>query len=103
MYGHKIEFFFQEILNLEGHPNRITGSRFTAIWLNGWILPIGGATLVEGLRPMGLPRLVNRLGVARAVLQSPTSLIDCFIKRYFSSEFSRHRLSQTIAAGKLNF
>ena len=34
--------FFKEILNLEGHPNRITGSKFTAIFLNGWILPVGG-------------------------------------------------------------
>ena len=40
---------FQEILNLIGHPNRITGSRYTAILLIGWILPIGGASAVEGL------------------------------------------------------
>ena len=32
---------FLEILNLEGHPNHITGSRVTAILLNVWILPIG--------------------------------------------------------------
>ena len=32
---------FLEILNLEGHPNRITGFRVTAILLNGWILAIG--------------------------------------------------------------
>ena len=31
-----IEFFY-EILNLEGHKNRITGSRITAILLNWWI------------------------------------------------------------------
>ena len=31
-----------KILNLEGHPNCITGSRVTVILLNGWILPIGG-------------------------------------------------------------
>ena len=30
-------------LKLEGHPNRITGSRVTAILLNEWILPIAGA------------------------------------------------------------
>ena len=42
-------FSFQ-ILNLEWHPNRITGSKFTAICLNGWILPIGGASAVKGLR-----------------------------------------------------
>ena len=33
---------FLEILNLEGHQNRITGSRVTAILLNGWTSPIGG-------------------------------------------------------------
>ena len=36
--------FFKEILNLEGHPNRIAASKFTAILLNGWIFPIGGAS-----------------------------------------------------------
>ena len=58
--SHKIDYFtiFQEILNLKGHPNRITGSRVTAILLNGWILPIGGASAVEGLRSAGLPPLV---------------------------------------------
>ena len=42
-FSHKIDYitFFQEILNLEGHPNCITGSRDTAILLKGWILPIG--------------------------------------------------------------
>ena len=42
----------------EDLPNCITGSRVTAILLNEWILPIGGASAVEGLRSMGLPRLV---------------------------------------------
>ena len=45
---------FKEILNLKG----ITGSRVTAILLNVWILPIGGASAVEGLRSTGLPHLV---------------------------------------------
>ena len=45
--------FFLEILNLEGHLNCITGSRVTAIFLNGWILPIGGASAVEGLLSTG--------------------------------------------------
>ena len=56
---------FKEILNLEGHPNRITGSTVTAILLNGWILPIGGSSAVEGLRSRGLPRLVS-VGIGRA-------------------------------------
>ena len=45
-------------LNPEGHQNRITGSKVTAILLKGWILPISGASAVEGLRSTGLPRLV---------------------------------------------
>ena len=35
---------FSEILNLEGHPNRNAGSKVTAVLLNRWILPIGGAS-----------------------------------------------------------
>ena len=50
-FSHKIDYVkhFSEILALEGHPNRITGSKVTAILVNGWILPIGGASAVEGL------------------------------------------------------
>ena len=40
----------KEILNLEGHPNCLTGSKVTAILLNGWILTIGGASAVKGVR-----------------------------------------------------
>ena len=45
-FSHKIDHvtIFQEILNPKGHPNRITGSKVTAILLKGWILPIGGAS-----------------------------------------------------------
>ena len=43
-FSHKMDYVFKEILNLEGHPNRIAGSKVTAIWLNWWILPIGGAS-----------------------------------------------------------
>ena len=41
-----IDYFtiFKEILNPEGHPNHINGSKVTAILLNGWILPIDGAS-----------------------------------------------------------
>ena len=48
-FSHKIAIFW-EILNLEGHQYCITGSRVTTILLNGWILPICGASAVEGLR-----------------------------------------------------
>ena len=49
---HKINYItiFKEILNLKGHPNCITGSKVTAILLNGLILPICGASAVKGLR-----------------------------------------------------
>ena len=42
-FSHKIDFIliFKEILNLEGHQDRIIGSRVTAILLNDWIFPIG--------------------------------------------------------------
>ena len=36
---------FKEIFNLEGHPNCITGLKVMVIFLNGWILPIGGVAL----------------------------------------------------------
>ena len=57
-FSHKIVYvpIFWEILNLEGHLNRITGSSVTAILLNGLILPIGGASAVEGLLSTGPPR-----------------------------------------------
>ena len=52
-FSHEINYvtIFWEILNLEGHQNRMTGSR---VLLNGWILSIVGASAVKGL----LPRLV---------------------------------------------
>jgi hypothetical protein len=34
----------KNLLNLEGPQNPISGSKVTAILLNGWILPIGGAS-----------------------------------------------------------
>ena len=47
--SHNIDYvtIFEKILNTEGHQNRITGSKVTQILLNGWILPIGGASLVR--------------------------------------------------------
>ena len=49
--SHKTNYIdiFSEILNPEGHQNRSIGSKVTAILLNGLILPIGGASAVEGL------------------------------------------------------
>ena len=52
-FSHNIDYvtIFLEILHLEGHLS--TGERVTAIFLNGCILPIGGASAVEGLRSTG--------------------------------------------------
>ena len=54
--------YFYEFLNLEGQFNCITGSRVTVSLLNWWILPIGGASEVEGLLSTG-----------------PTPSIFCFV------------------------
>ena len=55
-FSHKIDFvrILKEILNLAGHQNYIACSIVTAIFMNGWILPIGGASAVEGLQSTGL-------------------------------------------------
>ena len=54
-FSHKIDYvtIFLEILNLEGHQNCNTGLRVMAILLKGWILPIGGASAMEGLLSTG--------------------------------------------------
>ena len=51
-FSQKIDYvtIFKEILTLLGHPNCITGSKVTATLPNGWILSIGGASAVKGLR-----------------------------------------------------
>ena len=56
----KFNNFFFEILNLKGCINCITGSRVMAILLNGYILPVGGASAMEGLQLTGLPLLVSQ-------------------------------------------
>ena len=49
---HKIDYvtIFLEILNLKVPQNPITGSKVTAILLNRFNLPTGGASVVNGLR-----------------------------------------------------
>ena len=49
----------KNFINPEGHQNRIGGSKATAILLKELMLPIGGASAVEGLRSTGLPRLFS--------------------------------------------
>ena len=57
--SYKIDYVIviKNFLYPEGHKNPISDSKVTAILLKGWILPIGGASAVEGLRSTGLPRL----------------------------------------------
>ena len=52
---HKIDYvtITLEIFNLKGHSNHIM-----AILLNRCILPVGEASVEEGLQSTGLPRLV---------------------------------------------
>ena len=51
-FSHKIDYvtIFFGNSRYRGHPNRIDGSKVTAILLNWWILPIVGASAVKGLR-----------------------------------------------------
>ena len=56
----RLSYTFFEILNLNWNPNCITGSRVVAIFLNGRIWPIAGASFVDGLRSTELPLLVYR-------------------------------------------
>ena len=50
-FSYKIDYvtIIKETLNLEGHPNPITGSKVSVMMLNGWILPFGGASSVKGV------------------------------------------------------
>ena len=56
------------ILNLEEYLNRCISSKVTAILLNGWILPTGGVPSGRVCACSLGSRLVNRPGVAGAVL-----------------------------------
>ena len=51
-YSNKMDYItiFLEILNLEGHQNRITGSKVMAILLNGWLFTYWGSFVGKGLR-----------------------------------------------------
>ena len=60
----RLYYNFEENLSLEGHKNCKTGSRVTAVLLNGWIFPIGQsgeATRWRVCYQRGLPRLVSLL------------------------------------------
>ena len=63
---HAIEI--KNFLNPEEQQNPIHGSKVTADLLKGWILPIGGASAVEGLQSTGLPRLVPKYITLKPIL-----------------------------------
>ena len=69
-FSHKINYItiFKEILNPKRHPNRTTGSKGTAILLNEWNFPIGGAS--SG-------RVCACSLRSRLVLLCPTLYLDC--------------------------
>ena len=50
--SYKIDYVIviKNFLNSEGHQNPISGLKVKAILLKGWIMPIGGALVWEGLR-----------------------------------------------------
>ena len=58
-FSHKIGYYnFKEILYLKEHQNGITGSRVTAILLNGWfflldklVKLVGGGSFINGVYP----------------------------------------------------
>ena len=60
-HNYKIDYVIviKTFLNPKGNQNRISGSIVMAISLQWRILPIGGASAVEGLQSTGLPRLVS--------------------------------------------
>ena len=69
-FSHKTNHIdiFSEILNLEGYQNHCYGSKVMAILLHGWILPTGGASSGRVCACSLRSRLVNKPGIAGAVL-----------------------------------
>ena len=88
LFSYKI--VIKNYLNSEGHINPINGSKVMAILLKRRILPIDGASAVEGLRSTGLPHLV--------FLQ--LRLIDPFAFVFFF-KLILHQLFQTDISGQV--
>ena len=84
-FSNKIDIVkkFKEILNLKGHPNRITGSKVTRILLNGCILPGYWWSCITGCYILSKSN------------QSPLLVItSCF--RLTETIRDRHRLKRSI-------
>ena len=56
-YSHMLNFFWTFSIS-KGIPIALLAQELHPFLLNGWNLPIGGASVVEGQRSTGLPRLV---------------------------------------------
>ena len=80
----------RQCINFYGHSKYRRTSKFQywlrsyALLLNGWILPIGGASAVEGLRSTGLLCLVCILNYDRG-MDSGHFCLFCFLYFYFVS------------------
>ena len=80
-----------------------------AILLNWWILPIGGASWVEGLQSMGLPRLYSMKCHDRLqdhyqngldLGQSPLSLLFCVNKESSGTRQLSGRTKQHVSSNR---
>ena len=79
---------FKETLNLEGHQNRITDSRMTAILLKKVNFPTGQSGEASRLRvcyQQGLPRLVFPELYSR-----PVQFINCNVQGWFCVDAPPH-------------
>ena len=73
--SYKIVIVIKNFINPKGHQNPINGSEAMAILLKWQILPIDGASAVEGLLSTGLPHLVyqnDQYRIAYHILQRPS-------------------------------
>ena len=64
------------ILNLEGHPKRTTSLGFTAILLDGGILPIGEASALEG-------SAINGAVTSSFLNNNPVKTHNAYLTLYF--------------------
>ena len=83
----------KNFLNPEGHENPINGSKVMAILLKWSILPIGGASAVEGLQSTELPPLVFIFS---------SSIFSVTIELHFDG-MGLHGQLPAAAVGRVNF
>ena len=72
-FSHKIDYIRRifVVLNLQGHTNWIICSRVRAIFLNWWILPVGGvATGRVWIKPSHSYTVIHTLSIQRTLTYS---------------------------------